>query len=204
VSQETHVQQAFQATAALFRALGVSQKTASTWLGLRGHTSFSFWKTGTKEFESRYAEALYKLIVETVNAHWPKRFEEQEFAMKKLIGMMSAWRNACVTWQKDIYDTTQQLRHTIARLEQYGDTSQLSYLQEHRRIVCEIAQLTESLQHVLEFQDAWACQGRNMEAVLEEKERRHLAAQAAQPPPKPKSLRRSGQGNRLRRGASHV
>jgi len=90
MSQETHVQRAFQATASLFRALGVSQQTASRELGLRGHTSFSFWKQGHKEFEGRYAVALYKLVADEVNTRYTKKFDDQKFVTDKLIAVFNA------------------------------------------------------------------------------------------------------------------
>ena len=80
MEQEHTVQHAFRATAALFRALGISQDTASRELGLRGHTSFSFWKQGRQEFDSRYAVALYKLVVEGVNARRNFKLSTKIFA----------------------------------------------------------------------------------------------------------------------------
>src|SRR2546426_3418445 len=116
--QETPIQRAFQATAALFRALGVSQQTASRELGLRGHTSFSFWKHGHQEFQGKYAVALYKIVVEGVNTHWPKRIDDQEFVIRKLIVVIDAWEDACKQWGKDTHEALQRLQRTAARTQQ--------------------------------------------------------------------------------------
>jgi len=155
MEQEHTVQHAFRATAALFRALGISQDTASRELGLRGHTSFSFWKQGRQEFDSRYAVALYKLVVEGVNAHWPTGIDEQIDVTKKLVAVFHAWENACEGWREDVQTALRTLREAGQRLEHFGDARSLEYAQELQRLAEETGQLSESLRHISEFEAAW-------------------------------------------------
>ena len=180
--QETPVQRAFQATAALFRALGVSQQTASRGLGLRGHTSFSFWKQGHKEFEGRYAAALYKIVVEEVNAHWPKKLEDQKFVTDKLVAVFDAWEAACKQWCKEANEAWQQHQQTAARVEQFGDPHTPTYTQELHRIGQETAQLSESLRRIGEFESAWQHGRIQILQALADARQRHEEAKAAQPP----------------------
>jgi hypothetical protein len=190
MSEETHVQRAFQATAALFRALGVSQDTASRELGLRGHTSFSFWKTGEKEFEGRYARALYLLVSESVNRHWPARIDDQMYVTDKLLAVFDAWELACQQWRKDIHDAWQRLQRTATRTQQFGDPNAPGYAQEFQHITQEISQLNESLSRIGEFEAAWERGRIQIQQAIQDARQRHEATKAAQPPAKPKSLKR--------------
>lgn len=200
--QETHVQQAFQATAALFRALGVSQQTASRELGLRGHTSFSFWKQGHQEFQGKYAVALYRIVVEGVNTHWPKRIDDQKFVTDKLIAVIAAWEAACQQWRREANAAKQTLQHVAARTQQFGDPHAPSYAHELQRIAHETAQLSESLQRIWEFEEAWERGRKDILAALEDAKQRHETAKAAQPPvqrhrrPRRKAQRGTRRGTR--------
>jgi len=202
VSQETHVQRAFQATAALFRALGVSQNDVSRELGLRGHTSFSFWKGGNKEFQGKYALALYKIVTQSVNEHWPHRPDDQDFVIRKLIAVIAAWTEACRDWRRDLHEALQRLQRTASRTQQFGNPDAPSYGQELQHIAHEISQLSTSLDRIAEFESAWERGGRDIEAALEDAERRHLQTKAAQPPARQKGPRRPAQ--RKVRGRARV
>ena len=200
--QETPIQRAFQATAALFRALGVSQQTASRELGLRGHTSFSFWKGGQQEFQGKYAVALYRIVVEGVNTHWPKRIDDQKFVTDKLLDVFAAWEAACQQWGREANDALQMLQQVAKRTQQFGDPHAPSYAHELQRIGREIGQLSESLQRIGEFEEAWQRGRIQILKALEDAKQHHEAAKAAQPPmqrtrrPRRKAQRRTRTGAR--------
>src|SRR2546430_17096784 len=199
--QETPIQRAFQATAALFRALGVSQQTASRELGLRGHTSFSFWKGGQQEFQGKYAVALYRIVVEGVNTHWPKRIDDQKFVTDKLLDVFAAWEAACAVWREEANEALHKHRQATNRIEQFGDPHAPTYAQELQRIGRETTQLGESLQRIGELEAAWQRGRIQILKALEDAKQHHEAAKAAQPPAQRTRRLRRKAPRRTRTGA---
>jgi len=201
--QETPVQRAFQATADLFRALGLSQTAASRGLGLRGHTSFSFWKQGHKEFEGRYAAALYRIVAEEVHAYCSRRPDDREFVIKKLMAVIEAWEDACVVWRTEANAAWQQLQQAANRKQQFGDPHAPTSAQELQQIGQELGQLSESLQRIGEFEEAWQHEYTEIMAALKNARQQHEAAKAAQAPPRGAGRSRQPSQRRTRTGA-HV
>jgi hypothetical protein len=148
--------------------------------------------------QGKYAVALYKIVVDGVNEHWPHRPDDQAFVIRKLIAVIDGWESACREWRREATEAVQLLQHAAARTQQFGDPNAPSYAEELQRITHEIAQLSESLQQIWEFEEAWRRGRVQILAALQDAQQRHETSKASQPPARQKGSRRRGQGKRHR------